>query len=498
LKNLGTKVVLKGENMSTSSRDTLSRKTFSASSKGVPKLRNVAHKIRVNITDDTVIEYQRTHQTISHYIKISLDITPQEWAASAIQQCLLVQCLGNETHISFDYTSTSPELTDDQLLHKLELIIEDTLRQELNLIERLLLVAKDDFCPALIMSIVDRVSDFSEQTSEALSFNPDLFIIKNENVFIDWPQFIKQIINPIIARHDDFNAPISNQSFQFIDINRLKPLAAILGHTPSHLKKEHWWAKVNLIKVGPITDTFDEDLVDALLNQAHTVLLQLQAQPMGYLFKESVSLNAHQFDGLTASKKMSTAIMRADRKRANMLRQLGYAETLIEVGFAERLRLTISQGIYWKAIYFETLTAQLLKELNAHVANEFKIDKLSEDILSFVDTANPDDFFSNYCETRNVDKSFSPSLLSLKINASIIKFFRHHPWLYKINCQQPKTFILDRIDADKNGDVYVGGEEYILTKQFFINTPIPKNPEILFHVGNFKTQTQGSSTPPNK
>jgi len=484
--------------MSTSSRDKLSRKTFSASSKGVPKLRNVAHKVRVNISDDSVVQYQRTHQTLSHYIKINLDIEPQEWTASAIEQSILVQCLGNETHISFDYTSTSPELTDDQLLRKLELIIEDTLRQELNLIERLLLVAKDDFWPSLMMSIVDKISDFSEKPNETLSFSPDLFVIKNQNVFIDWPQFIKQIINPIIARHDYFNAQISNQSFQFIDINRLKPLAAILGYTPSHLKKEHWWEKENLIKIGPITDTFDEDLVDALLNQTHTVLSQLQAQPMGYLFKESVSLNSHQFDAFTASKKTATKKLRSSRKKTNLMIQQGYAETLVKEGFAERLRLAMEQGVYWKAIYFECLTQQLLKELNAHVANEFKIDKLSEDILSFVDTSNINDSFRAYSDLHELQESFAPSQLALEVNGAIIKFFRSHPWLRYINCQQPKTIIKDKITTERNDIPCVFGEEYILVKQIFTGPPIPRNPELLFNVGNFIKQTRKTTTPSNK
>ncbi len=480
--------------MSTPSRDKLSLNPFNISSKkGIPKLRDITHKVRVIFSEESLVEYQRKHNTNSHYLKLSLDLVPNKWAASAIQQSILVNCLKNETHIDFHYPTSNSNLTDEKLIHELQLNVEKELRAELNDIEKILLQSKDTFVLFLTTFLINEFDSFHEEVSNTLTFSPDFLIEKNKNVFLNWPKLINTIHN--VSKVGSSLPQPTKQSFKFVDINRLKSLAAILGHTPEPIKTT-WWEKEHLVKVGAINDTFNEDCADALLKQFHTVLSQLQDDPMGYLFKnEEVSKQVLNFDKKKASLKKSIVEVRAKRKKSKQQTEQKYADILVKEGFAERLRLAMEQNLYWKPIFFETLTKQLIEELNSMVVVELNHGKPCENILHYADTSQTNDSFSQECENKFIQESFSPSQLALEINGLIIKFFKNHPWLHKINCQHPKTFILDQIGEDSTGEAVLFYEEFIIIKQLFTGPPIPNKPEIVFNVHNFKQQLDDLERP---
>jgi hypothetical protein len=507
-------------------RDKLSLSSDTASKKNkIPKLKEVEVKVRFDISKDTLLDYQHAHRTNSHYLPIKFKVPPdyyREWN-EPIGQHIMVNCLRKDIKLSYEYPANGKYIGDDGdefLLHSLEAEADVLLSNEIGYASNLIDFTKKEFVPSLVNNTLEIASTFMDDPTNVRAFPRNLIVKSNDKTFFKWRTYVQSHVDNSISKDDlsylntdDLSYFVSKpKKLHFIDLDKLSTLACLLGNT--FLTDDPFFEHGILstphfsVTIKGDEELLYQNLVKALIEQTSCLLQNITREPVGFLFKDSVSQCIGDFNRIKRSVFDHIDKTEKIRKKEKDKAGLEYAKTLIDFTNNQRLKLTLEQGFYWRPIYFEVLTETIKRELFTHISDAFRETFINNEEFYFIpDTKcdfifysaeeygpNSSIFFEEVCTL----ETNTPSELALLLNASVKEFFVKHPLISKFNIVQPKNKILMQTDIHDKVLFFDGEKvEFICIANYFTGQLVPQQSELILDVTRFKKQLcDGPLMPP--
>jgi hypothetical protein len=505
-------------------RDKLSLSSDAASKRNkipkIPKLKEVELKVRFDMTKESLLHYQHTHVTNTHYLQIKIAVSPdyyREWN-EPIGQHLVVNCLRKDFQLPYEYPTNGKyacEDGDELLLDTLEAKAEVLLGNEVGYASNLINFTKKEFLPSIVNNTIEIASTFMDNPTYVRAFPRNLIGKSNDKTCLKWETYVQSHVDSSISKDDLSHLNTDDLSYfvfkpeklHFIDLDKIPSLACLLGYTFRTKKGTFPGQSIPnphfTVAIKGDEELLYQNLVQALIEQTSNLLENIRQEPVGFLFKDSVSECIGDFNSIKIN--VFDYIEKAEkvRKKENNKEHLVFAEKLIEYTNDNRLRLAIDQGYYWKSIYFENLTNRIIKDLCSHLirtfGEPFNLNGDSYLLSETVDKNKPPLIF--YCSSDeehavdfalNVDLPIcnSPSEFALLVNASIKDFFSNHQWFKKLNITEPNTKIHHEVALNDphQGFITLGNEicECIWIEDYFSGSLIPRDKQIIIEVTRLK------------
>lgn len=467
----------------------------SKTSKVVPGLREVTLKANAHVSDETLLEYQHDLRTNSTYFNIKLTLNPGNTDISALQQFFIVNGLCDEFMFELDYdnsiitSATDYDTKEELLVEYAKNICNEKISRELEIAEKLLSIDATDFFTCIANKVDSLLSGEIDSVSIESGTTP--LTEKSSNIYLEWFSIIEPCIQELVAAVglDTTEFSIEN-SFELIDLARLKPLGSMFGEIyegasswapyTTQVRKYH----VGSVRICPSDRISEEQIKKCIAHCAASFFVNIAKPPLGRKFQDSASDLQQKYISLAKKQYELVESIIQEEKFASAKQAHINANMLIdELGAeAERLKLAIEQNLHFVAIYYETLTNHMRSGIEIALKQNLKelYSCESVDASSAIKFVGPDPgCFSLRGELGAIN---SPELLTLRVSQIVMSYFNEHPWLAKLNINKPEIEVLAGYGTGHDGSETALSGEFVLVKNFILDRLVPKNPELIIEV----------------
>ena len=331
---------------------------------------------------------------------------------------MLCSDLSRKAELDFDYSKIPAGSTDAELLEILETECFSRLRAELDQTEVLLAKFLETKC---IPEILGRTRGLARRLTGDptlvegkgdLGEHVDPFVVEGSHALLNWRAWVQHVVGELVGTE--------LPAFKFV--TRSRQLNALAGLLAPQKKKVHR----HRLLIGKIGLLDYSGISHALLAGIDDFMTQLQMGVVGRMFQGSGITRAHaecvnDIENMARTEKV---------ERQNQLRLA--ASVVVENlgGDAERLRLAMTQNLYFEKILYTTLTEFLIEKIGKVVGSETEV--------SLFNAGWGEVFARN-----ELAPSDNPTLRCLQANEAIRAVFAQCEWLQEVGVNpRPITKIL--------------------------------------------------------
>jgi hypothetical protein len=474
----------------------------------IPKQRDITCKVRVQFEPSSaLLDYQRVFDSHGSYLVRKITVNPEQFVDETKQRYLLINDLKKEPFISLniDQNMVNGTKSEEDFLNYVDKHCKDVLRQELKVFSELLDATKCHIISSVLTRIHELFVDdeLADDISEWLSRK---LIIKGSKgkYYLNWKAVIDPCFKPLMQNFSDpgFNVRLvpPGSKFGFVNVMDNATLRVICGLTPTKYRQVINPLSFN-IYVGDRKHSVLKNALEVLLQSSKEFFRDLREPILGAaVFGKQDDTFISKFAPIkTRARDLISNIEFGEEleRDARTQRKKDIIEANSKViaenteNEGERLQLTIKQGIHPGHLYFETITTLVREQLMSFLVGEFELDypKNKTRLVGY----NFDEWQMEVEHKRNDPKhgpidyeiceATLPTLMALRVNEAIRRFFSEHKWFHSVDIENPKTIIY--VEEYFDGERTHLHEETIVVRNFFRGEFVPYNNQLLVDMKYF-------------
>jgi hypothetical protein len=475
----------------------------------IPKQRDITCKVRVQFEpSSTLLDYLRVFDSHGNYLVRKVTVNPEQFVDGTIERYLLINNLKKEPSISLniDQNMVDGTKSEEEFLNYVDEHCKDVLSQELKTVSKLLDDAKRRLVPAVLERFHDLLFDdeLVDDINEWITRGLVRKVSKGEWV-LNWTEVIGPCLKPLFQYSCEdpelgaMRGVTSSDIFGFIDVADNPTLRAICGLTSKKSFHPFFPLDSTTIYICDRRTNLLRHSLEILVKYAGFFLMDLRSPTLGSAVfgnADQASISKHE-EIIARARSIISNLEVAEESERESRKQfkkdiIANHSSIIAANTGtegERLLLTIQQGIYPGQLYFQTITMLVKEQLTSFLISEFHLNASgSEERLLSYDYEG----WQMMLEAKHDESSGAlgcgettlPTLMALKVNEAIRRFFSEHKWFHLIDIKDPKTCIYDENFHDRE-EYHQVGNETIVIRNLFSGDLVPYDDQLLVDIKYF-------------
>lgn len=472
----------------------------------IPKQRDITVKVKVQFEPSaTLLDYQRVFDSHGEYLVRKVTLNPEQFVDGTIERYLLINNLKKEPSIGLNIVQNMVDGTksEEDFLNYVDEHCKGVLSQELRIVSKLLDDAKDRLVPAVLERFHDLLLD--DELVDDINEWIVRGLVRKESKgkwVLNWTKVTGPCLKPLFQYSCEdpelgaMRGVTSSAIFGFIDVADNPTLRAICGLTSEKSFHPFFPLDSTTIHICDRRTNLLRHSLETLVKNAGFFLMDLRKPTLGSAVfgnADQASISKHEeiiarARSIISNLKVAEESERESRKQLKKDIIVKHSSIIAANTGAEgeRLLLTIQQGIYPGQLYFQTITMLVKEQLTSFLVSEFHLNASGSKVVGLVNY----DYEGwqmmldrKYQESKGFYDSGEtslPTLMALKVNEAIRRFFSEHKWFHLIDIKDPKTCIYDEYCHDE--EPHQLGTETIVIRNLFSGDIVPYDDQLLVDI----------------